>query len=98
MHVSVVLSDRQPVPVVRLPPGECVEVTVPRSPFRHTQPETPKVVPAGRLGQIADSLRPNGSRRVVYLTRAPGAATLSSTVGIHTRDAIPVWSAVVLVT
>jgi hypothetical protein len=96
-RVEVVLSDRLPVPVVHIPSGGCVEATVPRSPFPRATTEPPRVVPAGLLRLVSDSLKPDGTRSVVYLSGPSGSATISSTVSITTGVAIPEWSAVVLV-
>jgi len=95
--VHVVLSDQTPVPVVRIPTGGCVAVTVPRSPFRHTPTGPTRVVPAGRLVPVSDSLLPGGTRVAYYTAARPGTATVTATVPLHTDQLVPQWSALVII-
>ena len=96
-RVEVHLSSQTPVPVVRIPPGGCVEVTVPRSPFRNTRTEPPTVDPSGHLQLDSDTLHPDGTRSAFYTATTAGTATIFSTVDIHTGLEIPQWSAVVVI-
>ena len=95
--VHLALSDRVPVPVVRIPPGDCVAVTVPRSPFPHTPTEPIGAVPADRLRLVSDSLLANGTRAAYFLALTTGAVTVSSTVSVQTDRAVPEWSGLVIV-
>ena len=93
--VHLVLSDTQPVPVVRTAPGGCVAVTVPRSPFKATTSESPKVRPTGSLRLVSDTLHADGTRTVYFTAGQTGTATVTSTVAIETRVAVPEWGGVV---
>jgi hypothetical protein len=95
--VHVVLSDRSPVPVVRIPTGGCVAVTVPRSPFRHTPTGPTRTTPAGRLVPVSDSLLPNGTRVAYYTAARRGTATVVATVPLTTDQLVPQWSALVII-
>jgi hypothetical protein len=93
--VHLVLSDTQPVPVVRTAPGGCVAVTVPRSPFKATTSESPKVRPTGSLRLVSDTLHADGTRTVYFTAGQTGTATVTSTVAIETKVAVPEWGGVV---
>jgi hypothetical protein len=93
----VVLSDRSPVPVVRIPTGGCVAVTVPPSPFRHTPTGPTRAVPTGRLDLVSDSLLPGGTRVAYYTALRPGTVTVTVTVPLRTDRLVPEWSALVIV-
>ena len=95
--VQLALSDEVPVPVVRIAPGDCVAVTVPRSPFPRTATEPIRVAPGGRLRLVSDSLLANGTRAAYFLALHTGEVTVSSTVGIRTNVAVPEWSGLVIV-
>ncbi len=96
--VHLVLSDSVPVPVVRIPLGGCVAVSVPRSPFRRAPTGPTGVAPGGRLGLVSDSLLANGTRVAYYTALRGGTATISSTVTVRTDRAVPSWSGVVVIT
>lgn len=95
--VRLVLTDGQPIPVVRVLPGACIAVSVPRSPFRRAVTEAPMVNPSSRLHLVSDSVLPDGTRHVYYTARRTGAATVSSTVRIRTSASVPQWNGVVVV-
>jgi hypothetical protein len=95
--VGVHLSAKEPVPVVHIPVGGCVTVTVPPSPFRRSSSTPPMVRPDGRLKPLADRLLDNGTRVATYTAVRPGTATISSTVLVFSARPVPEWSAVVLV-
>ncbi len=95
--VHLVLTDGQPIPVVRVLAGGCIGVSVPRSPFRRAVTEAPTVNPPSRLLLVSDSVLPNGTRRVYYTAGRTGAATVSSTVRIRTDGSVPQWNGVVVV-
>ncbi len=95
--VHLALTDRQPIPVVRVLAGGCIAVSVPRSPFRRTVAGAPTVDPPSRLHLVSDSVLPDGTRRVYYTARGTGAATVSSTVRVRTAGSVPQWNGVVVV-
>jgi hypothetical protein len=93
--VHLVLTDTQPIPVVRTAPGGCVAVTVPRSPFKGTSTESPKVRPTGSLRLVSDTLHADGTRTVYFTAGQTGTATVTSTVAVKTRVAVPEWGGIV---
>jgi hypothetical protein len=93
--VALHLSDTQPVPVVRVAPGGCVAVSVPRSPFRGHPSERPTVVPSDLLRRVSDSAQPDGARTDYFVAQRPGTATVTSTVAIRTAVEVPAWSGIV---
>ena len=95
--VHLALSDQVPVPVVRIAPGGCVAVAVPRSPFPQTPTEPLRVAPGGRLRLVSDSLLANGTRAAYYTALGPGTATLTTSVAVRTARAVPEWSGLVVI-
>ena len=96
--VHLALSNQQPIPIVHLPRGGCVEVTVPKSPFDGVRTEAPRVTPSGRLQLVSDALNQDGTRTAYYSAHASATATISSTVMIQSDLAVPEWVGVVIVT
>jgi hypothetical protein len=95
--VHLVLTDGQPIPLVRVVPGGCIAVSVPRSPFKGVVTEPPRVTPPGRLHLVSDSVLPNGTRRVYYTALRTGTVTITSTVGVLTSVSVPEWNGVVVI-
>ncbi len=93
----LVLSDANPVPVVRAVPGTCIKVSVPPSGFLGKVTEPPRVTPDGRLALVSDTLGANGGRTVYYSAVRSGTATVSSTVDVQTNQEVPEWSGLVVV-
>ena len=96
--VHLALSNQQPIPIVHLPRGGCVEVKVPKSSFDGVRTEAPRVTPPGRLQLVSDALNQDGTRTAYYSAHASGTATISSTVMIQSDLAVPEWVGVVIVT
>ncbi len=93
----LVLSDANPIPVVRAVPGTCIKVSVPRSGFAGKSTEPPRVTPDGRLALVSDTLGADGGRTVYYSAVRPGTATVTSTVDVQTNQEVPEWSGLVVV-
>jgi hypothetical protein len=97
-RVELAISDTQPIPVVHIPQGGCVEVTVPTSPFRDSRTEAPRVTPPVRLRMLSELFNRDGTRTVYYAAERSGTATISSTVKVRSSAAIPAWVGIVLIT
>jgi hypothetical protein len=95
--VHLVLSDTAPVPLVRVAAGDCLAVTVPRSPFKGTTSEPLTPSPPGRLRLVSDSLLAGGTRSAYYAAEGHGTVTITSTVRIRTHVAVPRWNGVVVI-
>ena len=95
--MRVTLSDGQPVPVVRTVPGGCVAVVVPASPFPGHATEVPRTTPGGRLHLVSNTLTAGGVRTAYFRALRTGTVTVSSTVPITTNQAVPEWSALVII-
>jgi hypothetical protein len=93
--VHLLLSDAQPVPVVRVAPGECLAVSVPRPPFRGHASESPTLTPAGLLVRVSDSTLPDGARIDYFAVVASGTVRITSTVSVRTTVAVPEWVGIV---
>lgn len=95
--VRLVLSDTAPVPLVRAVAGDCVAVTVPRSPFKGTTTQPLIAAPPGRLRLVSDSVLANGTRSAYYTAVRTGTATITSTVRIRTNGSVPRWNGIVVI-
>ena len=94
-RAAITLTDTSPQPVVTVPPGSRIVVTVPR--WGWGTATDVDVARGGILREECTVLLPGGGRRTVFLAARPGSTWVGATVEPASNLAMPAWGGDVIV-
>lgn len=92
---AITLTDTSPAPMVTVPPGGHLAVTVPRWGWGTATDVHP--ASAGILREQCTVLLPGHGRRTIFLAARPGSTRLSATVQPASKLMMPAWGGKVIV-
>jgi hypothetical protein len=92
---AITLSDTSPTPMVTVPPGDHLVVTVPR--WDWGTATDVHLARAGILREQCTVLLPGRGRRTIFLATRPGSTRLGATVQPASNAMMPAWGGEVIV-